>query len=129
MNRFVVTYRDPQDGDFDQEFACDAEDGEHAREQTLNAYPHLTDANIIIVSPSQNIGFTFTLTGTIDYAQLLLKSARERMFDDGLSEDDAETLRDARGNIDVAACLRLLLDPGALAGTSVLYSCVELRHR
>lgn len=61
----------------------------------------------------------------VDDPQALLKVARERAAEEGLTEEEAEELLLEDGEPNVSGCLTMLLDPGSLPGCSLLNSSVE----
>jgi len=70
------------------------------------------------------ISAEFTLYLTVDDASALQAAAAARAVEDGAFATEQE-YREEYGEDDIAAHLRMLLDPGTLAGCSIIDSTAE----
>ena len=68
--------------------------------------------------------FEFSLAFSVVDAAKLVAAARERAIAEGLAGDDATAAEIVTEN-DLALAARILLDPGALAGCSIIDSVSE----
>ena len=66
--------------------------------------------------------YNFNLCAGVEDERALLHAAREKAVSDG---DTIEHLQEADGSVNVAACLVTLLDPGTLAGCSIIDSTAD----
>lgn len=70
--------------------------------------------------------FEFALYGNVYDTTTLFEAALLRAEADGLSDEDAREILQPDGEIDIYGCLRMLLDPGSLAGCEIFDSFVEV---
>jgi hypothetical protein len=64
--------------------------------------------------------YNFSMEITVDNEMVVYAMALEHaMKKDGMSKDAAEELLQPGGEIDVPACLQMLVDPGYLPGCSI----------
>lgn len=70
--------------------------------------------------------FEFALYGKVYDTAQLFEAALLRAEADGLSNEDAREILQPDGEIDIYGCLRMLLDPGSLAGCEIFDSFVSV---
>jgi hypothetical protein len=70
--------------------------------------------------------YQVTIDVTVNDAQRLFHNAMHRAVrNDHMTLDEAKELLNPDGQVDIGACLQMLLDPGSLAGCNIHHSSAE----